>query len=221
MRVRALFAALPALGLLALGAGCLVIPTPEHDSGRARSNLKQESPSLIQPGSSTEEDVLLRLGEPDAVSPDERRLAYRSEKIIAYWMVGGDYSGAVGNLTRDRYLLIELNEAGVVTSATQPNSSATWLVSKSPDKLLRTGDVGARLPNGETIRFSATAVWYPHRDGLTVFASVSPAGSGQLILSATALQFRDSRQFGNADPVLAQVREFEKKWRWFSTVCLF
>jgi hypothetical protein len=199
MKARGLVAAGAAVLLLALGAGCIIIPTPEHDSGRARSNLNKESPSQIQPGISTMADVMLSLGEPDAVSSDERRLVYRSEKIIAYWAAGGGYSGGIGALTKDRYLLIELDEAGVVTKL---DSSATWLVSTSPERLLRAGEAGTRPPNGEAIRFSATAVWYPHCDGLNFSKAGSPAGSGQFVLTATALEFRDSRQFGNAEPAL-------------------
>lgn len=199
MCARALFAAVPALGLLALCAGCIIIPTPEHNSGTARSNLDREIPSRIQPGVSTIEDVVLSLGEPDAVSSDERRLAYRSEKIIAYWMAGGGYSGGIGVLTRDHYLLFEVDEAGVVT---RRDPSATWLVSTSPEKLLRAGETAGRPPDGGAVRFSATAIWYPHCDGLTFSTAGSPAGLGELVFTATALEFRDSRQFGNAEPEL-------------------
>jgi hypothetical protein len=199
MSARALLAAGPAVALLALCAGCVIIPTPEHDSGKARFNVNVEIISRIQPGASTIEDVILCLGEPDAVSSDERRLAYRSEKIVAYWIAGGGYSGGIGALTKDRYLLFELDAAGVVTKS---DPSVTWLVSTSPDRLLRAGEAGVRPPGGEAARFSATAVWYPHCDGLTFSTAGSPAGVGQLVLTATALEFRDSRQFGNAEPEL-------------------
>jgi hypothetical protein len=199
MSTRGLRAAGAAVGLMALGTGCIILPTPEHNSGQARANLTRETPARIQPGVATREEVLLGLGEPDAVSSDERRLVYRSEKIIAYWIAGGGYTGGIGALTKDRYLLVELDEAGVVT---RHAPSTAWLGSTAPEKLLRGSKAGNHPSGGEAVRFSATAMWYPRCERLTFSTAGSPAGNGHLLLTATALEFRDLRQLGNAGPEL-------------------
>jgi hypothetical protein len=122
--------------LLGLSSGCLIIPTPESDSGNARANLNPQSITNIQPAITTIQDVILALGEPDAVSPDERKLVYRSEKIVGVWFIAGGYNADGGVLTRDRYLLIELDERGVVQSR---KLSAPWFPS-TPDRLMKTSE---------------------------------------------------------------------------------
>ena len=78
---------LAALAALAWGSiGCLVIPM-NYDSGAARTNVNDHVQKQFTAGQNLREDVLLTLGEPDAISRDERNLAYRSEKVAAWWIM--------------------------------------------------------------------------------------------------------------------------------------
>src|SRR6266581_9613371 len=87
----------PAVLLASLLSGCIV-PLPNRDTGNPRKDLGQPTASRIEPGVATIEDVLLKLGEPDAVSPDERSLAYRSQRTLAIWIAGGGYSAGGGSI---------------------------------------------------------------------------------------------------------------------------
>jgi outer membrane protein assembly factor BamE (lipoprotein component of BamABCDE complex) len=115
-------------------AGCLILPTPEFDSGEARANIKKKTPAQFEPGKTTRAEVILALGEPDAVSPDECSLVYRSEKVCGLWFVGGYYSGAGGTIERDRYLVAEFDAHGVLAKFER---SAPWVGSKPPGVLVR------------------------------------------------------------------------------------
>ncbi len=193
--------ALPAaLTLLMFGSGCLIIPTPEFDSGSARANFNQQSLAQLQPGVTTMEDVLLRFGEPDAVSPDERKLGYRSEKVAGIWILAGGYSAASGAITRDHYLLVELDENGVVRNR---NLSAQWFFPRTPDSLLETkGWLGASsAAMDETAAISGPVFWFPNTEGFKKL-SLGPGeySRGYLALTPTGLQFRDRTQLGNTPP---------------------
>src|SRR5439155_3810016 len=74
--------------LTSLLSGCIVVPLPNRDTGNPRKDLGQPTASRIEPGVATIEDVLLKLGEPGAVSPDERSLACRSQKTAAMGTAG-------------------------------------------------------------------------------------------------------------------------------------
>jgi hypothetical protein len=191
---------LMAILLIVLVSGCIVIPTPEVDSGSARANLNKESPAQLQPGVTTIEDVLLTFGEPDAVSPDERTLVYRSEKDVALWIIAGGYSAAGGTFTKDRYLLVELDQKGVVQNR---EFSTQWFSPLSPDKLLETkGRLEAGVASAdETAVISGQAFWYPNTEGFkTLSLGPEQYSRGYLVLTAGALQFRDRTQLGNAPP---------------------
>src|SRR5437867_7154474 len=79
-------------------SGCIVVPLPNRDTGNPRKDLGQPTSSRIEPGVAAIEDVLLKLGEPDSVSPDERSLAYRSQKTLAMWIAAGGYSAGGGSI---------------------------------------------------------------------------------------------------------------------------
>ena len=89
-----------ATGLAILTSGCLIIPTPHFDSGRTRSRFDKRSLGQIEPGVTSREQVLVQFGEPDAVSSDRRKIAYRSEKVVAYWFAAGGYQASGGTLTK-------------------------------------------------------------------------------------------------------------------------
>lgn len=84
--------------------GCLIIPVDYHVTG-SRHNITSESTNALCIGTTTREDVLLRLGEPDFVSEDGRRFGYLWTKVKAIWAVasyGGP--GAAGEITHS-YLI--------------------------------------------------------------------------------------------------------------------
>src|SRR5262249_46396650 len=102
-------------GLLGTLQGCVVVPTPEHSptvwddaSDNGRRNVSRESTQRIVPGQTRIEDVLLSLGEPDAVAADGRRIAYRWDKVKAL-VVGPT---GVGTLTKEYYLVVNIDEKG-------------------------------------------------------------------------------------------------------------
>lgn len=180
-------------------SGCLVVPTPHYNSGGARANLDKQTPATIQPGATTIQDVLLHLGEPDAVSWDEHKLAYRSEKVIAIWLAGGGYQAAGGALTKDRYLVLEIDDRGVV----QTRRSVSQLGAEQPEMIMTPKDwlqqSASVLDPASTI--SGRAEWYPGADGFEDMEQAAKlAISGYLGLTSTKIEFRDRTQSTTSPP---------------------
>lgn len=110
--------AMLAVIITSLTSGCVFIPTPHYYAMGSRENLTAQSTNLIQPGRDTIENVMLKLGEPDAISPDERRMTYASEKAIGelfLFMVDPDGSKLPAVL-QYQFLNIVLDKNGVVTN---------------------------------------------------------------------------------------------------------
>jgi hypothetical protein len=78
--------------------GCVVLPIPvDYHAASSRKNVKTDDILWLVPGQTTREEVLLRLGEPDAVSDDDLSMSYQWEKIqlglfVAVYGGGGGYS---------------------------------------------------------------------------------------------------------------------------------
>jgi len=88
-------AVLTTLAFAGLTSGCILIPTPHYYATGSRQNMSEQSTNMIRSEVDTIEDVLLKLGEPDAVSPDERRMVYSSKKIIGQmFVIGVDTDGS-------------------------------------------------------------------------------------------------------------------------------
>lgn len=68
-------------------AGCLIIPT-DYYTPDSRRNVDNEPLTMILPGTTTRQELLLSLGEPDAASADETELWYVASKIRAIIIVG-------------------------------------------------------------------------------------------------------------------------------------
>jgi hypothetical protein len=179
-----------ALAVAVCASGCVVIPTPEFNSGSARANIHKETPLQFELGKTTRADVISALGEPDAVSPDEHMLAYRSEKIRGIWFVGSSYSGAAGAITKDLYLVAEFDAHGILQKLER---SSHWLTSSDPYKMLsvatETGVVTATNVN-LTVRLQKPAYWLKGVDGFKPRGATQMIGwPGQLLLTDTDLQF--------------------------------
>ena len=90
-------AAMAASGLLALAAGCVVIPVNYHAAG-SRTNVSTQTAGTLQIGVTTKEEVLLRLGEPDVCSEDELIYVYGWTKVGAIWILATPQGAAGGEL---------------------------------------------------------------------------------------------------------------------------
>ena len=89
--------------------GCLIIPLDAYLK-ESRENISEEPPANVVPGKSTREEVMLRLGEPDAASWDEMELWYMASKMTALVIIGdrGD------TVDRDYIHVIRFDRNGVV-----------------------------------------------------------------------------------------------------------
>jgi outer membrane protein assembly factor BamE (lipoprotein component of BamABCDE complex) len=83
-------------------AGCLVIPL-DYYKDYSRENVTEEPPAGIVSGTTTREEVLMRLGEPDRASQDESEPWYMASKVKGGIIVGDrggeiriDYIYAIG-----------------------------------------------------------------------------------------------------------------------------
>ncbi|MCX6867218.1 MAG: hypothetical protein NTV46_13550 [Verrucomicrobia bacterium] len=168
--------------------GC-VIPTPGLDSGEARRNIRKESAGQFQPGKTTRADVMLTLGEPDAVSPDEHMLAYRSEKVAAIFLVGAGYSGGGGSIEKDEYLVFEFDERKRLRKTER---STHWFGSADPAQKL--GLSAAATRRDSNIRIETRASWL---SGVDDYRKKGFVGAewvpGTLVLTDTRL--REDRLF--------------------------
>jgi outer membrane protein assembly factor BamE (lipoprotein component of BamABCDE complex) len=61
-----------------LCTGCLVVPIPGHGVGPSERLVDGHAVKFIEPGKTTREDVLLRLGSPESVTPAEDEFVYTS-----------------------------------------------------------------------------------------------------------------------------------------------
>jgi hypothetical protein len=102
--------------LLALcGLSACVLPLPENrDVGRAVT----VDPLTIKVGETTKDDVVGRLGEPDAIWVDERVFAYkwRHVSLVVLWFVVAPNACCVGggaDIATDELLLIQFDTGGV------------------------------------------------------------------------------------------------------------
>ena len=192
---------------LAIGtSGCLVIPTPEYNTGKARANINRQTPKQLEPRKTTRAQVVMALGEPDAVSPGESRLAYRSEKVCGLWFVGAYGSGAGGTITKDRYLVVEFDPQGMLQKAER---TSTWFGSKYASKLLYSSAQGADLgfPDVTTAderpAMTLRASDFAGVDGYQGKGRATWIGQpGCLLIYRTRLEFLSDAEFANSGPAL-------------------
>ncbi len=110
--------------LYSLCVGCYIVPIPtgKHTPKEfnTRGEIDAKALEFMRVGSTSKEEVLLKLGEPDAAWKDERYFLYRWVTVSGYLLwgfVGASSSGNEGKepLGKKRYdLLIEFDDHGVV-----------------------------------------------------------------------------------------------------------
>lgn len=90
-------------------AGCLVVPVDYHAAG-SRQNITTKTAQQLRPGTTTKEEILLQLGEPDYTSEDGRTLAYAWTKVGALVIVGGYGSAAAAEVGKSHHLVITFDD---------------------------------------------------------------------------------------------------------------
>ena len=202
-----------ALWMSSTGCLLLVIPTPHHDTGYARTNLTQLTPQQFTIGKTTTAEVVLALGEPDAVSADEHKLAYRSEKTEAIWIfaAGGGYSGMVtgGGINRERFCIFEFDSQERLQQITQNKRWSSDVGSGEPElpptKLDEdnTHHVPNCLANERVCIICSNTRWLINANGYQDYGATYMVGEpGRLYLTESNLVFFDRTHFANAEPTL-------------------
>ena len=102
-----------ALLLFLFSSACIVIPTPEHRIG-GRVPCDDEKTTFMVKDTTSKEEVLLKLGEPDLVLNRERIFVYRWEMVAAYFFVGGYYAATGGPIQRPHFFIIEFDDKNIV-----------------------------------------------------------------------------------------------------------
>jgi hypothetical protein len=90
-------------------SACIVIPTPEHRI-QGRVPCDEEKTTFMVKDTTSKEELLLKLGEPDLILNHERIFVYRWEMVAAYFFVGGAGGGAGGPIQRTNFLIIEFDD---------------------------------------------------------------------------------------------------------------
>jgi hypothetical protein len=99
--------------LILFSSACMVIPTPEHRIA-GRVPCDDEKTTFMVKETTSKEEVLLKLGEPDLVLNQEKIFVYRWEMVAAYFIVGGYGAGAIGPIQRPHFLIIEFNDKNII-----------------------------------------------------------------------------------------------------------
>jgi hypothetical protein len=192
--------------VLAMGTtGCLIIPTPHFDSGYARTNLNPAALEQLVPAGSTVEEVMLTLGEPDAVSADEHQLAYRAEKVIAIWIVviAGGGSGYVGGgeIPSERYYVFEFDSQGRLEKTIQQHSTPELDSASSIED--NTNRVPVSIAGERLWRSYPHSFWFPGVNGFRDRGAANMFGTpGRLLLTESNLYFFSNLRFANAEPTV-------------------
>jgi len=108
------------LAVAVLIAGC-PFPLPPGYTESSRENLSAETTERLVPGVTTREEVLLLLGEPDGVGPNDTWLAYGSvygEGGSVFVICAGNSCGGAG-AEKMKYgrLVVSFDESGLMTNA--------------------------------------------------------------------------------------------------------
>jgi hypothetical protein len=187
-----------ALLLACVTPSCLILPTPPLHSGDARENVDASAAAGFQVGKTTRAEVILTLGEPDTVTADERKLAYRTEKVRALLFIGGYGAAAGAPITKDDYLVFEFDARGRLVSS---STSGHWGWHADPGRTL--GESAPPAP-AQPCAWSGDASWLV---GVDDYRALGFTGNlewlrGRLTLTGEGLEFRSKKEFANAPPAL-------------------
>ena len=69
---------------------------------------------FIEAGSTTREEVILNLGQPDVVARNQTLFVYVAERVVSFWAVYGGYATSGGKGRAHWYLVIEFDQDGTV-----------------------------------------------------------------------------------------------------------
>jgi len=109
--------------------GCIPIPTPEHYAYELprRQNVDEEILMSIEINTTTKEDILLKIGEPDYADKERNIFLYRWEMIVGYLVDG--CSGTSSPIYERNLLLIQFDENELVQRYTKKEAVLSF---KSP-----------------------------------------------------------------------------------------
>jgi hypothetical protein len=109
--------ALACLGVLVFVPGCVIVPTFGYKSDNlpTRQNVSAADSKRIVPSVTTREEVLLRLGEPDASFEKGARFVYLWADVGAVLVAGAGYSGGAMELSSGHAIEIAFGPDGVVS----------------------------------------------------------------------------------------------------------
>lgn len=93
------------LFILLLLYSCLIVPLPSHRE-EGRVFIKPETIAFVVTGQTSREEILLRLGDPDAVALDQAVFIYEWTPTVGYAAVGGPGAAAVSNIQDKHFYLV-------------------------------------------------------------------------------------------------------------------
>src|SRR5262249_1344933 len=150
----------------------------------------------IHPGATTREEVLLKFGEPDAVSRDERMFAYREQKVLAFVLVfAGTPTG--GAIPADQYFMVQFDNAGVVQ---ERGPAPGRIIPRTPDALVETNGWTWESANGMAPGATITglAIWHPNTNENSL--DQKNLCLGFVTLTPDEIQFRNNNELFNSEP---------------------
>lgn len=104
---------------VAVLTGCPVPLVPRYEGG-SRQNVGERMPDFIVEGTTTRDDLLLRMGEPDGRGPEDRWFAYGSRYNEGGVLFIAGAPGGVGGVgvssIRYRRIVVRFDDRGVVSS---------------------------------------------------------------------------------------------------------
>ena len=105
---------LTSLALAIMLKACIYIPTPQHTIMEGRGMVEAEDIQDFKTGTTTREEVLLRLGEPDFTLNEQSIFAYSWTRVQGYFFIGGGYSGAGGPVGKTTLLMLEFDSMNLL-----------------------------------------------------------------------------------------------------------
>jgi hypothetical protein len=186
--------------LLAMGTtGCIIIPSPFTDTNYARTNLNKLTLEQFVPAKTTVEEVVLALGEPDAVSADEHKLAYRSQRVVAFFFIY-PVAASESEIEQERLYVFEFDSQGRLMKATQQGQFSLPELNLDKDN---TNCVPVSIAGERLWRSCPHSFWFAGVNGYRDDEAFTRSGTpGRLLLTESNLYFFSNLRFANAEPTV-------------------